>query len=114
MSRELPRAMFRAIDARDWEALGTLLHPDLRYDRPGFAPLVGKDEVLRFYREVRSIHGEHRLETVVSDGDHGACWGRFVGAKADGTPLDLQFADCYGFKDGQLHRRKSFFFVAQV
>ena len=106
MSKELPRSMFRAIDARDWDALGTLFHPDFRYDRPGLAPLLGKDEVLRFYREIRSIHGAHQLETVVSDGDHGACWGRFVGAKSDGTPLDLQFADCYGFRDGLLWRRK--------
>ena len=114
MSHDLVRSMFRAVDARDWVGLGALFHPELRYDRPGFAPLLGREEVLRFYREVRTIHGSHQLEAIVVEGDHGATWGRFVGATADGTALDLQFADCYGFRDGLLARRKSFFFVAQV
>ena len=28
-----------------------------------------------------------------------------------GTPVDVEFADCYEFKDGLLWRRKSHFFV---
>jgi ketosteroid isomerase-like protein len=75
---------------------------------------MGREQVLHFYREIRAIHGSHQIEAIVVDGDHGASWGRFVGSKRDGTPVDLEYADCYGFRDGLLWRRKSFFFVPQV
>lgn len=114
MNHDFVRSMFRAIDLRDWAALASHLHSELRYDRPGFPPLIGREQVLHFYREIRAIQGSHAIEAVVIDGDHGASWGRFVGAKSDGTPLDLQYADCYGFRDGLLSRRKSFFYVPQV
>jgi len=105
------RDMFRAVDGSDWQAMARHLHPDLVYDRPGFDLLVGREAVLHFYREVRSIRGEHRFDAIVVDDVHGACWGRFVGSRQDGTPIDLQFADCYTFSDGLLFRRKSFFYV---
>lgn len=114
MTAEFVRSMFRAIDARDWDALGSQFHHEIRYDRPGIPPLIGRDQVVRFYREIRAIQGEHRIEAIVVDDEHGASWGRFVGSKQDGTPIDIQYADCYGFKEGLLWRRKSFFFVPQV
>jgi len=114
MSRDFITSMFRAVDARDWTALGSHFHPDLRYERPGFPPLLGRDQVLQFYREVRAIHGAHQIEAIVIDGDAGASWGRFVGQKRDGAPVDIQYADCYRFRDGLLWRRKSYFFVPQV
>ncbi len=107
-------AMFRTIDASDWDGLGRFLHPELVYDRPGFDRLEGRDAVLRFYREVRTIRGEHRFEGFAIQPDAGACWGRFVGRTLDGTPVDLEFADCYRFKDGLLWRRKSYFHVPLV
>ena len=106
-------AMFRAVDASDWDALDRFLHPDLVYDRPGLDPLVGKAAVSRFYREVRTLKGRHTFDAVVVEGEHGACWGRFVGANKNG-PVDVQFADCYTFRDGLLWRRKSFFYVPVV
>ena len=82
MNREFVIRMFETVDARDWERLADFFHPDLVYHRPGYAPLVGRDAVLHFYREVRVIgSGGHQLAAVVVDGDHGACWGRFVGAQ---------------------------------
>ncbi len=114
MTHEFVRSMFRAVDDRDWSALAEHFHPELRYDRPGFSALMGRDQVVHFYREVRAIQGSHRIEAIVIDGEHGASWGRFVGSKTDGAPVDLQYADCYGFRDGLLWRRKSFFFVPQV
>jgi ketosteroid isomerase-like protein len=112
MSRDFLASMFRAIDARDWDALGRHFHPNIRYERPGFPVLEGRDAVLQFYREVRQIHGEHRAEGMAVDGTFGAQWGRFVGTKKDGTPVDVQYADTYVFADGLLKHRKSYFFVA--
>ncbi|MEZ4585043.1 MAG: nuclear transport factor 2 family protein [Gemmatimonadales bacterium] len=107
------RAMFKAVDASDWDNVDKYFHPDLEYLRPGMDPLLGKAALSNFYRNVRTLRGEHRFDAVVVDGDKGACWGRFVGRNANG-PVDVEFADCYGFKDGLLWRRKSFFYVPVV
>lgn len=111
MTRADIEAMFRAVDASDWDGMGRYIHPDVVYNRPGFPLLVGREAFLRFYREVRTLRGEHRFEGFAVQADAGACWGRFVGAQGDGTPVDVEFADCYEFKDGLLWRRKSHFFV---
>src|SRR5262245_46027372 len=111
VNRDFVVSMFRAIDNRDWDALATHFHPEMIYERPGFPVLEGRDAVMRFYRDVRRIHGEHRIEGVAVDGDFGAHWGRFVGTKNDGSPVDVQYADTYRFSDGLLKYRKSFFFV---
>jgi ketosteroid isomerase-like protein len=112
MTKDFIVSMFRAIDSRDWDALATHFHPDIVYERPGFPVLEGRDAVVRFYRETRQIHGEHRASGLAVDEPYGAHWGRFVGAKKDGTPVDVEYADCYVFADGLLKHRRSYFFVA--
>lgn len=111
MTRADLETMFRAVDATDWDTVARYFHPEMIYHRPGFPELVSGAEVARFYREMRSIRGDHRFEGFAIEPESGACWGRFVGHRKDGTPLDLEFADCYRFKDGLLWRRKSFFYV---
>lgn len=111
MTRADLEAMFRVIDATDWDGLGRFFHPELVYDRPGFPILEGREANLKFYREVRAIRGVHSFEGFAIEPDTGACWGRFVGHRLDGAPVDVQFADCYRFKDGLLWRRKSHFYT---
>lgn len=111
MTRADLEAMFRVIDESDWDRLAPYFHPDLVYQRPGFPLLEGRDQVLRFYREVRAIRGVHQFEGFAIEPESGACWGRFVGQRTEGAPVDLQFADCYRFKDGLMWRRKSYFHV---
>jgi ketosteroid isomerase-like protein len=111
MTKDFIGSMFRAIDARDWDRLATHFHPDIIYERPGFPVLQGRDAVLGFYREVRQIHGEHRTSAIAMDPPFGAVWGRFVGTKKDGSPVDVEYADCYVFADGLLKHRRSYFFV---
>jgi branched-chain amino acid aminotransferase len=107
--------LFRKIDARDWEALEDSLHEDVVYERPGYEPLVGRERVLRFYREERVIaSGEHQLERVLTDGESGACWGRFVGLHKNGSAIDERFADVYLLQDGRIRTRRSFFFRPAV
>lgn len=112
MSHELLRAMFKAIDDRQFDRLPEFFHRDIVYERPGYEPLVGLAAVMHFYREVRVLgSGRHGFDAIVMDGDNGACWGRWVGFKKDGTLIDLEFADGYTFADGKLKHRKSFFFT---
>ncbi|MFD0854791.1 nuclear transport factor 2 family protein [Actinomadura adrarensis] len=108
-------AMFGAIDAGDWAALATCFHPEIVYERPGYEPLLGRNRVLRFYREERLVKsGAHRLEGVVLQDDRGAVWGALEGVRTDGRPISLGFADIYHFEAGTIRKRRSHFHVPAV
>jgi branched-chain amino acid aminotransferase len=110
----IPR-LFEAVDSRRWEDLKQFFSDEIVYERPGYPPLVGRTRVEKFYIEERVIvSGKHLLETVVMNGNSGACWGRFVGQHKNGAALDERFADCYTFQDGKIRTRKSYFFRPAV
>jgi ketosteroid isomerase-like protein len=103
--------MFESIDASDWQSLVNFYHPNIVYERPGYAPLVGLERVLQFYREERIIAaGRHHIDGMVVERDAGACWGRLRGTLRDGSATDEQFADVYSFEDGKIRTRRSYFF----
>ena len=107
--------LFGAIDSSDWAALTRIVHPEIVYERPGYEPFKKIERLLQFYQKERVLaSGTHRLECIVHDGDHAACWGRFVGKKRDGSDVDELFADCYTFEDGKIRTRRSFFFRPAV
>ena len=111
MSDDIVKRLFESVDSRDWDGLCDAFCDDVVYERPGYAPLVGLDRVLQFYREERVIaSGRHELEHVVGDEGSGACWGRFVGIHKNGSGLSERFADVYTFERGKIKTRKSYFF----
>lgn len=111
----LVQELFRTIDARQWDALPRFFSPEVIYERPGYEPLVGLDQVLDFYRTVRVIaSGTHTLEQLVFDDECGACWGRFVGLHKNGSPIDERFADVYTLAGGRIATRRSYFFRPAV
>ncbi len=115
MTNEIIRDMFHLIDAGDYEALRTIFTDDVVYERPGYEAIRGIDALVHFYRVVRVIgSGEHRLTAVVADGPVAVSWGRFVGARRDGDPVDVRFADVYTFASHRIRTRTSFFFVPAV
>ncbi len=107
--------LFSAIDARDFERLREICHPEVMYERPGYEPFLGIERLLKFYREERVIaSGDHLLTAVLVNDTHGACWGRFVGNHRDGSDIDVEFADTYVLEDGRVRGRKSFFYQPSV
>ncbi|MBI2834709.1 MAG: nuclear transport factor 2 family protein [Acidobacteria bacterium] len=115
MSRALVNRLFEVVDTANWEAMPALFHSDVVYERPGYAPFVGIDRLLQFYRHERVIAGgKHHIDKIVVDGDACACWGTFVGVSRDGAPLQEAFADVYAIEDGKIRKRKSFFFRPAV
>jgi ketosteroid isomerase-like protein len=107
--------LYQTIDACDWDALEGMLHADVVYERPGYDPLVGRERVLRFYREERLVaSGRHEVYGVLHDGDRAACWGRMRGTLRDGSPADVQFSDVYSFQAGKIRTRRSYFFSPAV
>lgn len=107
--------LYRAVDSEDWERLSGLYHDQIRYERPGYEPFLGKGEVLDFYLHDRAIaSGRHQLEGIVSTGPRTVCWGRFDGRLKDGTDVSVPFADVYLFEGRRIIFRKTFFFRAVV
>ena len=111
MSAETLRAMYVAIDDGRLDAFRALLHPEVVYHRPGYAPLEGIEAVMHFYQHVRIIgSGVHALDRIVSEGSQHATFGRFTGVSRDGRPLDETFAEGFETRDGLIVRRQSYFF----
>jgi ketosteroid isomerase-like protein len=114
-NRQLVERLFQTVDRRAWDALPRLFADEVVYERPGYPLLIGIAEVLRFYREVRRIaSGAHHLEEIITDGNRGACLGRFVGRLRDGTAVDVRFADAYTFENGKIWTRCTYFFRPAV
>jgi ketosteroid isomerase-like protein len=107
--------LFQAIDTSNWEELNRLFHAEVVYERPGYEPFSGVERLLQFYKHERVLaSGQHSLECIVTDENHAACWGRFVGLKKDGTPVNERFSDVYTFEDGRIRTRRSYFFRPAV
>lgn len=110
------RRYYRLVDSGDVDGLVDLFEPDSTYHRPGYPPLCGRAELERFYRGERVIDtGEHRLSTVVTDGETTAVHGEFHGVLRDGRRVALRFADFFTFgTGGRFARRDTFFFAPMV
>jgi ketosteroid isomerase-like protein len=115
VNQQFIRDMFHHIDTRDYEGLRNFFTDDATYDRPGYEPIRGLEDLIHFYREVRVIaSGRHDLTRVVVDEESGASWGRFTGTHRNGKALDVRFADCYTFENGRIKTRESYFFEPSV
>ena len=115
MSGDVIRRLFAIVDARQWDDLVHVFHPDVVYERPGYDPLTGFAAIDDFYRNRRVIaRGSHMVEGIAVEGSNGAAWGRFVGAKRDDTPVDERWADVYTFADNKIRTRRSHFFRPAV
>lgn len=115
MNQQFIRDMFHKIDTRDFEGLRTVFADDVVYERPGYEPIRGIEELIHFYRDVRVIaSGKHGLTRVVVDEESGASWGRFTGVHRNGKALDVRYADVYTFENGRIKTRASYFFEPSV
>lgn len=110
------REYYAFVDSDQVRALVDLFAEDAEYHRPGYEPLVGRDQLDRFYREQRVIReGRHTLSAIVASHDQVAVHGEFNGVLHDGTETGVRFADFFQFgEDGRFSRRDTFFFVPQV
>ena len=115
MSEKLITKLFNAVDTSDWASMLTVFCDDVVYERPGYPPITGIEQLLHFYKHVRIIAaGEHKLDHIVIDGDHGSCWGRFIGYGKDHAAIDELFSDVYTFEKGKIKQRRSYFFRSAI
>ena len=107
--------LFHAIDLPDWQALMSVFHEDILYERPGYSEFYGLDRLIQFYQRERIIaSGTHHIEKVITEENNGACWGRFIGVSKTGCPIDELLAEAYSFEDGRIRTRRSYFFRPAV
>lgn len=109
------RAYYRHVDAGDVDALLELFAEDCIYERPGYAPLVGKAALAHFYATVRVIEsGRHELGAVIGRGDTVAVEGRWSGRLRNGSDAEVRFAEFFVFSDDLIARRRTYFYAAAV
>ncbi|MCV6603061.1 MAG: nuclear transport factor 2 family protein [Cohaesibacter sp.] len=108
-------ALFEAIDCNCWDALEQILAPDVVYERPGYAPLVGRDAVMNFYRHIRIIKsGIHKVQGFARQGKILSYYGNFKGISQSDEPLNVDFCDICKLDGDHLYYRKTFFHIAAV
>lgn len=105
---ETVNAYYDLVDAERYDDLVELFATDVRYERPGQEPLVGRESLREFYHEHRPLEdGSHDIHDVVVDGETVAVRGTFSG-RQDGTTVAFDFADFHVFEDGSIRRRYTF------
>ncbi len=106
------RRYYDTVDTEGATAVASLFSEDAVYRRPGYAPMVGRPALLRFYESERVIEdGRHRLTQVVTGADptQVAVAGRFIGRLKNGSQVDLGFADFFTLRDSLIAARVTFF-----
>jgi ketosteroid isomerase-like protein len=86
------RRYYSLVDANDVAGIVDLFTDDAVYHRPGYEPLVGRQDLERFYREDRVIQaGAHRLTAIglrpADRGGAGRVLGHAQGRARGGPPL---------------------------
>jgi steroid delta-isomerase len=107
---------YELVDNGDVPGLVGMFSADATYHRPGYEPLVGHDDLTRFYGQDRIIReGRHRITAAIATGADVAVHGEFHGLLHDGSEVDLRFADFFVLStDGHFSRRDTFFFAPLV
>jgi ketosteroid isomerase-like protein len=110
------RSYYELVDRLDIPALLELFALDAEYFRPGYQPIVGREELARFYRNQRVIRqGTHTVNVLVEQGSRIAVRGRFDGELRDGSVVSVAFSDFFEFApDGAISRRDTYFFAPLV
>ena len=104
------RLLLRAIDAADWMVVESLFHHQAEYEVSGQRPFRGRDGIMNYYRNVRSIRkGEHVIESMAAEGSNGICWGRFNAVSQDGTEISVLFADVMQFEQNKIRKRRVYY-----
>ena len=107
---EIVRAIYRAFDERDWDAIRGLLAPEVEWHQftalPDQATFRGPDEVVdRFLRaqwldQFPDIVVE--IHELIDAGDNVAAIGRAHGrGRGSGIAIDLRFAHFWRLRDGR-------------
>jgi ketosteroid isomerase-like protein len=111
---EIVRRLYRAIDARDVEAVADLAHPDSEWipdSRVGEGPVRGRDNVIQFFTDRAEMFDELRteVERVWEIDDKVLVFVRVRGhGSASGAGFDIRIGHLWTLRDGLLVRGEGY------
>lgn len=113
---ETIRRYYKLVDRGDVDGLVELFAERAVYQRPGYAPIVGRIQLDEFYSNQRMIDsGRHAVVKIVVDAGNVAVEGTFAGTLKDGSEVGLRFADFFVVDENLLIRaRNTYFFTPMV
>jgi ketosteroid isomerase-like protein len=111
---EVIRRLYRAMDAKDVEAVKGLADPELEWvpdARVGEAPVLGREQVIRFFEDRAQMFGEIQteIERLWDTGDKVLAFIQVRGAgQSSGAAFDVRIAHLWSFSDGRVVRGEGF------
>jgi hypothetical protein len=117
MSREnveMVRRLYRAMDARDVDAVAEITHPDVEWipdRRVGEPSIRGREEVIRFFADRAEMFGElsAELERLWDSGDRVLAFVHVTGrGQASGAGFDIRIAHLWTVHDGVVVRGQGY------
>jgi uncharacterized protein len=111
---ELIRRLYRAMDARDVEAVAELCDPALEWipdRRVGEGPARGRERVIRFFEDRAAMFGEIRtdIERLWDSGDNVLAFIRLRGVgQSSGAGFDVRIAHLWTISNGRVIRGEGY------
>jgi ketosteroid isomerase-like protein len=110
LAESVVRRYYELVDAGNFREMAKLFTADIIYRRPGYGPMFGLEQVLKYYTSVRIIEsGKHELHTVISRGSMVAVAGTFRGQVKVRGMVRQEFADFFAVADGKINARSTYF-----
>ena len=114
-NEEVVRSYYAFADAGDLEGILSIFRDDAVYERPGLAPMNGREALRAFYAGPRLVKsGAHTLERVVTHDDIAIAQGELNGELQSGESIRARFVDVYEISDGLVKTRTTYFFSALI
>ncbi|MFB8387499.1 AMP-binding protein [Microbacterium sp. NPDC055910] len=109
---------FTAVNSRDWDALRSVLHPDISIRHADLLESHGVDSVVRLYQAILHQYreGEHedRPTRILIQGDLVAVEIQATVVKLDGTRVEFPAVDMIDIQDGLIRRVSTWYDTARV
>ena len=114
-NKEITRAWYAAIDAKQYDKLKSLTTEDHQFLNPMAAVPLSADEHLGMIRMMTTaFDGQHTIDTVFGEGNHVAVsgvWsgthvGDFNGIPPTGNEVEFTFNEIITFSDGKIQKQQ--------
>jgi ketosteroid isomerase-like protein len=98
---DLIRRYFDSVNAEDWTAMASLLHPDATFSTPGARPRAGRDQVLQLFGRIFTRWDTHldTPEWQIAEGVRAVVGIAFEGRTASGLDVSFSALDVFTFED---------------
>lgn len=102
------RVLYKAVDAKDTQALSELLHPEVSFVFSNSNPVNGIENVKavndQFFASIQSM--AHTFFGMYQDGNNFICDGKVDYIRLDGTPHNARFSTILTLQDSLIREYK--------